>query len=102
MIAAHAFTQADASTSRQFGGTGLGLVISRQLIELMGGEIGVHSTLGIGSTFWFTIHLRIAESPLPLLCDLRLRGKRVLIVDDNQTNLRILRYLTISWGMLPV
>jgi two-component system, sensor histidine kinase and response regulator len=95
------FTQADASTRRQFGGTGLGLAISRQLIELMGGEIGVRSVSGNGSTFWFTIHLPTVQSPLPLVCDLRLSGKRVLIVDDNETNRKILRYLTNSWGMVP-
>jgi len=80
------FTQADASTSRQFGGTGLGLAISRQLIELMGGEIGVSSAPASGSTFWFTIRSPRIESPLLLVCDLRLSGRRVLIVDDNHTN----------------
>lgn len=95
------FTQADASTSRRFGGTGLGLAISRQLIELMGGNLGVNSAPGRGSTFWFTIHFPKVESALPLVCDLRLSGRRVLIVDDNHTNRKILRYLTNSWGMIP-
>lgn len=95
------FTQADASTSRQFGGTGLGLAISRQLVELMGGEIGVSSSLGTGSTFWFVVHLPFAKYTMPLLCDLSLSGKKVLIVDDNKTNRHILKHLTRSWGMLP-
>jgi signal transduction histidine kinase/CheY-like chemotaxis protein len=93
------FTQADASTSRKFGGTGLGLAISRQLVELMDGEIGVNSEPGNGSTFWFRVRLRQAETPDGLVCDLSLQGRRALIVDDNETNRKLLRYLTHRWGM---
>ena len=93
-----AFTQADASTSRKFGGTGLGLAISRQLIELMGGEIGVESALGAGSTFWFRIRLPLANDD-ESVCELDLQHRRILVVDDNQTNRKLLRYLAHSWGM---
>ena len=85
------FTQADASTTRKYGGTGLGLVISRRLAQLMGGEVGVESEFGKGSTFWFTVRLGLAGTKPPqLVPDPDLRGLRVLVVDDNDSARQVL------------
>jgi PAS domain S-box-containing protein len=98
------FVQATASVSRHYGGTGLGLAISRQLVSLMGGEIGVTSELGTGSTFWFEITLPIADAikgsehevsaPIPL----SLKGKRILVVDDVDLNRELMLAMLSRYG----
>ena len=96
------FTQADTSTTREYGGTGLGLAISSQLIALMGGEVGISSEVGSGSTFWFTVCVEAHATELtsgPSSSEPDLAGVRVLIVDDNSTQRSILSDYLNRWDM---
>lgn len=94
-----AFTQADTSTTRQYGGTGLGLAISKHIVSLMGGDIGVISEPGKGSTFFFTVKLGRVSSQSQASPVEDLRGELGLVVDDNPVALEILSRLLTTWGM---
>jgi signal transduction histidine kinase/CheY-like chemotaxis protein len=103
------FSQADTSTTRRFGGTGLGLSITRRLVDMMGGEIAVTSTVGVGSEFWVEIPLRLAAAPHPLdhippvilenARDIRsLSGSKILVVDDSDINCEVAQHILRGQG----
>ena len=106
----HAFEQVDDSITRQYGGTGLGLTITQRLAQLMGGEVGVESTVGLGSTFWFTVKLRHGRGAMPVVTSSELndaetalqtnyRGKRILLVEDNLINAEVATELLTGVGL---
>ncbi|HEX5009476.1 MAG TPA: response regulator [Planctomycetota bacterium] len=95
------FTQVDSSMSRRYGGTGLGLAICGQLVTLMGGSLGVETEIGQGSTFWFTVRLRLQPQVADEATVLpSLKGLRALVVDDNKTNRVVLQRQLERWGVL--
>jgi len=94
-----AFTQADSSTTRTYGGTGLGLTISRQIVERMGGSINVESVLGRGSSFAFVVPLLAASGPVEPVDGTALTGRSILAVDDNATNLTIVKGQLTALGV---
>ncbi|WP_423147333.1 response regulator [Rubrolithibacter danxiaensis] len=100
-----AFSQVDSSTTRKYGGTGLGLAISQRLITLMGGEVEVSSRVGVGTTFRFIIKSKIAASSQKQYVNLNTsdnEGKKILVVDDNLTNLSIIKTQLELWKLVPV
>jgi signal transduction histidine kinase/CheY-like chemotaxis protein len=97
------FSQVDSSTTRKYGGTGLGLVICQKLVGLMGGHIDVKSEVGEGTNFSFTIKAEVATGgkSSQLINDVSVEGKHILVVDDNETNRTVLKNQLEKWNMLP-
>jgi Histidine kinase-, DNA gyrase B-, and HSP90-like ATPase len=100
------FSKVDTSTTLRYGGTGLGLATCKRLAETMGGQVGVDSAPGQGSTFWFTAQLAYADAPdrsqSSILEMASLNGKRAMVADNTPLNLPILDKQLERWGMLPV
>ena len=96
------FTQADSSTTRKYGGTGLGLSIVKRLAELMGGQAGVESVPGKGSSFWFTLPFEVQPDTSPPERHACLAGRRILVVDDNVASCEVLRLMLADAGCQPL
>jgi signal transduction histidine kinase/ligand-binding sensor domain-containing protein/CheY-like chemotaxis protein len=99
-----AFSQVDSSTTRKYGGTGLGLAIAEKLIALMGGAVAVESTVGVGTTFKFTIHTTISQKSTKTYVYQNIaavEGNKILVIDDNETNRIILKNQLLQWKLVP-
>jgi PAS domain S-box-containing protein len=98
-----AFTQTDASNTRRYGGTGLGLVITQQLVDMMGGKLEVNSVKDQGSTFYFTLHFAYSEESKPLIIPAdRFKDRTFMIIEDNDVERALIGTILTSWGVEPI